>query len=43
MADLSPIFRINDNIRSVFDNSRQNNIDLLRCIAVAAVFIYHAQ
>lgn len=37
------IFNIKDNIRSVFDNSHQNNIDLLRCIAVASVFIYHAQ
>lgn len=40
---IPPILNINGNISTVFDNSRQNNIDLLRCIAVASVFIHHAQ
>ncbi|MDD2608377.1 MAG: acyltransferase [Giesbergeria sp.] len=39
----SSVFNISENVKSIFDNSRQNNIDLLRCIAVAAVFIHHAQ
>lgn len=29
--------------RGLFDNQRQNNIDLLRAIAVISVFIHHAQ
>lgn len=29
--------------RGLFDNTRQNNIDLLRAIAVVSVFIHHAQ
>lgn len=32
-----------ENFRSLFDNKRQNNIDLLRAIAVVSVFIHHAQ
>lgn len=40
---IHPIFNVNDHFKSIFDNARQNNIDLLRCIAVASVFIHHAQ
>ncbi|MDP2768732.1 MAG: acyltransferase, partial [Giesbergeria sp.] len=30
-------------LRALFNNDRQNNIDLLRAIAVVSVFIHHAQ
>lgn len=37
------ILSIKENFLSLWNNERQNNIDLLRAIAVVSVFIHHAQ
>jgi len=36
-------FSILSSFKSIFHNEKQNNIDLLRAIAVVSVFIHHAQ
>lgn len=36
-------FALGENLRALFDNSRQNNVDLLRALAITAVFIHHGQ
>jgi peptidoglycan/LPS O-acetylase OafA/YrhL len=36
-------FAIRANMHALLDNSRQNNVDLLRALAITAVFIHHAQ
>ncbi len=37
------LFSVRENFNSLWNNDRQNNIDLLRAIAVVSVFIHHAQ
>lgn len=37
------LFSLKENFSALWNNERQNNIDLLRAIAVISVFIHHAQ
>jgi exopolysaccharide production protein ExoZ len=36
-------FALRANLNALFDNARQNNVDLLRALAVTAVFIHHGR
>ena len=40
---IASYFHTAENFRALLNNERQNNIDLLRAIAVVSVFIHHAQ
>lgn len=42
-AAMASPFELKTNLNALFDNARQNNVDLLRALAVTAVFIHHGQ
>lgn len=42
-ATMASPFALRANLHALFDSSRQNNVDLLRALAITAVLIHHGQ